>query len=149
VTPITFIVRGIPKPAGSKRGFAIKKGGAYTGRVAIMDACKGSKDWKQDVKQAALAVAPEVPITHALQLTLTFLLPRPKGHYRSGKNSATLRDDAPQYPTKKPDTTKLIRGVEDALTGIIWADDAQIVSQHGHKRFSPFAGVEVLIQEVF
>lgn len=145
MTPITFIVRGIPKPAGSKRGFAIKKGGAYTGRVAIMDACKGSKDWKQDVKQAALAVAPEVRLMGPLAVEFAFTVSRPKGHYGSGKNSAVLKPTAPRYPTVKPDVLKLARGVEDALTGIIWGDDAQIVSEHLTKNYGPFPGVEITI----
>lgn len=147
MTPITFIVRGIPKPAGSKRGWAIKKGGAYTGRVAIMDACKGSKDWKQDVKQAALASAPEALLAGPLIVLFNFLLPRPKGHYGTGKNASVLKLSAPKFPTGKPDVLKLARGVEDALTQVIWGDDAQIVSEIIAKNYSPFPGVEITIRE--
>ena len=36
---ITFKVYGTPKPAGSKRAFPIRRGGVFTGRVAVVDDC--------------------------------------------------------------------------------------------------------------
>jgi Holliday junction resolvase RusA-like endonuclease len=39
-------------------------------------------------------------------------------------------------PVVMPDATKLLRGLEDALTGVVWHDDAQIVSQHVEKRYA-------------
>jgi crossover junction endodeoxyribonuclease RusA len=56
-------------------------------------------------------------------------MPRPKGHYGSGKNELTVKNSAPKYPDKKPDCTKLLRALEDALTGILWIDDSQVVRQ--------------------
>jgi len=46
--PITLFIPGIPAPGGSKRGFAIRKGGVLTGRVAMVDAGgQRTKDWRQ------------------------------------------------------------------------------------------------------
>lgn len=146
---IFFWVDGVAKPAGSKRGFAIKKGGVYTGRVAIVDANKNSRDWKTDVGIAAhrkAGINPEL-WTGPLHLTLAFVLRRPKCHYRSGKNAHLLRDDAPPFPVGMPDATKLVRGVEDALTGILWKDDAQIVTQHVTKRYGDTPGVAIVLRE--
>ncbi|MBA7632259.1 hypothetical protein ES703_39802 [subsurface metagenome] len=64
-----------------------------------------------------------------ISLKLTFFMGRPKGHFRTGKHAGELRPSAPEHPTSKPDLTKLTRAVEDALTGIIWKDDAQVVKQ--------------------
>ncbi len=75
-------------------------------------------------------------ITGPLKLELSFRLPRPKSHYRTGKHSDELRPDSPTFHTSKPDTTKLIRGVEDACTGLIWKDDAQIAIQHAVKVYA-------------
>lgn len=143
--PIEFFVAGIPKPAGSKRGFFIEK----IKRVVIVDACKGSKDWKTDVKAEALKAYPQsLPLWEGpIAVRFTFFIQRPKGHYRSGKNSHLLRDSCPTMPCSKPDVLKLARGVEDAITGIIWEDDAQIVSERLFKRYGDRPGVKIEISE--
>lgn len=129
MTTISFYVHGIAKPAGSKRGFALKKNGVYTGRVAISDDCVKSRDWKTDVSIKARASYSGPLLDGPLSMTLKFYMPRPKGHFGSGKNAQALKASSPGYPTGKPDLLKLTRGVEDALTGIIWHDDAQVVHE--------------------
>lgn len=141
--PISFFVAGDPKPAGSKRGFFNK----FTKHVVITDANPNSKDWKTDVKyQAAQHYSGDLwdcPI----YLKLTFFRLRPAGHYRSGKNAHLLKDSAPKRPTPKPDVLKLARGVEDALTGVIWVDDSLIVDESLHKNYGDKPGVLVEIKE--
>jgi hypothetical protein len=46
----------------------------------------------------------------------------------------------------KPDLDKLVRAVGDALTGILYRDDAQIVSLNASKRFAGLGGDGVLEQ---
>lgn len=142
--PISFFVAGLPKPAGSKRGFFIPK----LNRVAIVDACKGSKDWKVDVKHEAQAKYSGDPWDCPIALRLTFFMPRPKGHFRTGKHASMLRNSAPFYPLTKPDVLKLARGVEDALTGIIYKDDCLIVEEHLFKKYAHQPGVAVELTEV-
>lgn len=55
------------------------------------------------------------------------------------------RPSAPHYPAVKPDATKLVRAVEDALTGICWRDDAQIVNQDVRKRYADTGSARVEI----
>jgi len=143
IEPITFFVEGVAKPAGSKRGFFIAK----LKRVVIVDANPNSKDWKTDVKYEASRAYSGAPLECPISVTFTFHIVRPNGHYRSGKNSHLLRDTAPKYPAKKPDLLKLARGVEDAMTGIIYRDDAQIVSERLFKRFAATPGVTIKITE--
>lgn len=69
-------------------------------------------------------------------MQIKFYLSRPVAHFGSGKNSEILKPNAPQAPTKKPDLTKLIRPVEDALKGLFWKDDSQIVATFGQKTFA-------------
>jgi Holliday junction resolvase RusA-like endonuclease len=141
---ISFFVAGLPKPAGSKRGFFIPK----LKRVVIVDANPNSKDWKTDVKHAAQAAYSGPPLTVPLAVKFAFFMPRPKGHFRSGRNSVMLRDSAPPFPAGKPDVLKLARGVEDAMTSIIYADDSQIVSERLLKRYAEGTpGVQVEISE--
>ena len=147
---IYFTVFGIPKPAGSKTAFAIKRGGVYTGRTVVMDACKKTKSWQATVKAEAKKHAPEKPFVGAVALELLFQMPRPKSHFGTGKNSNLRKTSAPDYPTGKPDVLKLTRAVEDAMTGIIYVDDAQIIFEEIKKKYSSgsFAGVEVRVIDV-
>lgn len=141
--PISFFVAGVPKPAGSKRGFFIPK----LKRVIITDANPNSKDWKIDVKHAAREAYSGPLIDLPLAVRFTFFIVRPKNHFGSGKNASVLKPAAPKFPTCKPDVLKLSRGVEDAMSGIIYSDDSQIVSERIFKRYSRTPGVQVEIRE--
>jgi len=134
---IEFFVEGIPKPAGSKTAFAIKKGGVYTGRTVVMDACKKTKSWQATVKAEAKKHAPETPVVGAVWVEFRFFIPRPKSHFGTGKNSKLLKPLAPSDPVGKPDVLKLARAVEDAMTGIIYVDDSQIIVEDLQKCYDP------------
>lgn len=51
-------------------------------------------------------------------------------------------------PTVKPDIDNVFKAVTDALTGIIWQDDKQIVNAEIAKRFSSMPRVEIEIEEI-
>lgn len=127
-----FTVIGHPEPAGSKQAFVNKR----TGRAQVVDANKKARPWKQ---QVAGLVAAELDGAHfacPVGICVTFFLNRPKGHYGSGRNSGVVKASAPAYPATRPDATKLLRGVEDALTDAgLWKDDGQVVEQTVFKRF--------------
>lgn len=142
---VTFTVNGVAQPAGSKRGFVNHK----TGRVIITDDAKKSRPWKAQVADAAIAAMDGPLLSGPLELVVTFTVPRPKGHFGKGRNAGTVAASAPPFPTVKPDLTKLVRAVEDALTGIVWRDDAQVIAQHAFKEYGEHAvcKVEVLSLE--
>lgn len=141
---ISFFVPGLPKTAGSKRAF-FRPGMRFP---VVVDACKESRNWKSDVKQFAQAVAPIDGLwVDALEVTMIFNLPRPRGHFGIGKNAAKLKDSSPRYHTGRPDVLKMARAVEDALTGVIWKDDAQIVMEHLLKVYADLPGVTVSIEK--
>lgn len=136
---LAFTVYGDAKAAGSKRGFKSK-----TGRVVIVDANKNSKPWKQEVAAAAAEAMREAGLplfTDAVIATFTFYRVRPAGHY--GKNG--LLASARPYPSIAPDSLKLARGVEDAMTGIVWKDDSLIVEEHLFKHYGEPARVEIAV----
>lgn len=62
-----------------------------------------------------------------LSMALLFFLERPTSHYRTGRNSHLLRDDAPAAPIGKPDCDNLAKAPMDALNGLLYADDAQVI----------------------
>ena len=142
---ISFFVPGIPAPGGSKRAFAIKKGGVFTGRVAIVDdAGQRNKDWRQACVVVANDHRPQELFRGALRVDFAFTMPRPKYHFHTSKaREGQLREDAPTYHTSKPDRTKLMRSTEDALKGIIWADDSQIVAGEPTKTYGEIGRAHV------
>lgn len=143
---LRFFVAGEPKTAGSKRAFVIPGKNGGKPRAIVTDDNVRSRDWKTDVQKTAVVAYGMTPLWMGpMEVRLTFYRLRPKGHYRTGKNSHLLRDDVPAWPHVIPDVLKLARGVEDALSGIIWRDDAQIVGERLDKRFGDKPGVEVEI----
>lgn len=115
-----IIVRGNPAPQGSKR---------HVGNGIMVESSKAVKPWREAVTYAAVeARGGALPIAGAVRVVMVFTFARPRGHYRSGKNSHMLRDSAPPRPSGMPDLSKLLRSTEDALTTArIWEDDARVV----------------------
>jgi crossover junction endodeoxyribonuclease RusA len=123
-----FFVPGIPAPGGSKTSY---------GRGRIVDSCKRNKPWRAMVALAAMRAGCK-PMDGPLTLSVTFWMPRPKGHYRK---NGEVKPNAPAYPIVAPDTTKLLRSTEDALKGIAWHDDAQVAYQVGSKMYADREGI--------
>lgn len=48
---------------------------------------------------------------------------------------------------KKPDLDNVVKAVQDALNGVIYKDDAQIVSLHATKKYDMNPGIEILVKE--
>lgn len=139
--PVLVIdVVGLPAPQGSKNAF----NNPHTGKAQMVEsASKKLTPWRQDVKQAArdaLAAAGhyEIPADGVgAAVDITFLMPRPRGHYRTGRNAHLLRDAAPLRPTTRPDVDKLIRSTLDALkVAGVYRDDSHVVSVTGRKVFT-------------
>lgn len=140
MTRLSFEVLGHPEPAGSKRS---------VGNHRIIDANPLVAGWKGEVALAARAAMmrcfgaePEL-MGGAIGVAVVFTRQRPAGHFGSGRNADQLKPSAPAYPTTRPDTTKLWRGVEDAMTGVVWRDDAQVVEQFVVKRYGEPEAVKV------
>jgi crossover junction endodeoxyribonuclease RusA len=145
MTPITFTVPGIPQTAGSKRAFVNPK----TGRAIITDDNRKGKDWRACVQAKANEVYTEPTLLDGpLLLDVIFMFPRPRSHYGTGRYANSLKHNAPMHHTKRPDATKLLRALEDALTGVIWRDDAQVCEQFVRKMYAAIPGARVRIDSV-
>lgn len=139
---LAFVVHGTPEPAGSKRAMPMGRGPGA--RWGVIDANPKAKGWRGKVEQVAGELMNGRPLLQGpLSLVLRFYVQRPKGHY--GKNG--VRQSAPSYPMTRPDVLKLARNVEDALTGVCYRDDAQIVLETLSKDYGP-ERVEVEIREL-
>lgn len=129
IQAIEVYAYGDPKGQPRARAFA------FAGRARMYDPGT-AEGWKAQVAQAIQPHLPEQPIGGALALCLDFVMPRPKGHYRSGKRSDELKDAAPHWHTGKPDCDNLAKAVMDALTTLsIWHDDCQVATLTVTKRY--------------
>ena len=109
----------------------------------VRDSAKRGQPWRLQVAQAAgEAMNGDELLDGALELSVIFTVPRPKGHY----GARGLRPSAPEHPTTRPDVTKLLRAVEDACTGIVWRDDSQVVAQHAYKEYGEPARASVSVK---
>ena len=99
----------------------------------VVEDAKHNKDWRANVALVASeAMKGREVFSSPVALRVDFIMPRPKNHY--GKKG--LKTKAPQAHSSRPDLTKLTRCLEDALTGIVWTDDALIHSQVLRKRYT-------------
>jgi len=147
--PITFFVPGRPATAGSKHGFALKKGGQYTGKVVMVNDNKRYTDWRALVKHIASQAYQGPLLDGPLFLKAQFTLQRPKSHYYQTKaRLGQLKDDAPHWVTSKPDCSKIIRALEDSLTGVIWTDDSRVVRLVTEKVYGEKPRTDVQIYEL-
>lgn len=147
IRQLSFTVFGPAQPAGSKRAFVMKG----TNRAIVTDANPKASVWKEQVaREAGIATGVGVHVLFCgpLSLEVLFVLPRPKAHYRTGKHAHELRPDAPHFHTKKPDATKLLRAVEDAMTGVVWRDDAQVAHQVVRKVYGHPVRCEITVREM-
>ena len=139
---ITFRVDGLPGTKGSVRAFAFR--GAHGKlRATVVNDSKKAAPWAALVSHAAArAMEGRDPWAGPLSVAITFYLPRPKSHF---KRNGELKPTAPRFVATKPDGDKLLRCSWDALTGIVFRDDSQIVEWSGSKVYGkPGATFEIV-----
>jgi Holliday junction resolvase RusA-like endonuclease len=124
---IHFFAAGVPVPKGSMKAFVRGKRAIVTHDNAKV------VPWASLVSYTARQHV-SAPLSGPIEAQLVFALPRPK--------SLPKRHHA---PTRKPDVDKLARLVLDALTGIAWQDDAQVVSLTCAKQYANVPGVTVTL----
>ncbi len=133
---------------GSRRVVPIRrKDGSQTYRLV---ADRRLSDWIATVRLVAKqAMQHDPPWKEPVGIGLEFRFPRPKSHYRGGKpDPDRLRKDAPHLVAKRPDLDKLCRAVLDALTGVVWVDDALVTRLQAIKYYDDTPGVLISIDKV-
>ena len=103
-----FEVHGLPQTKGSTRAFLTADGAPKV----VSDNAR-LKQWEHAVGWSARAAGAQL-LDGPIGLDLVFYLPKPQ------RPKSDL-------PLVRPDLDKLVRAVLDALTGICYRDDAQVV----------------------
>jgi Holliday junction resolvase RusA-like endonuclease len=94
--------------------------------------------------KARVAMGETAPLQGALSVSMYFRLPMPKTTPK--KRMASLLDGSVR-PTKRPDLDNLNKSVLDAMNGIVYADDSQVVTIHSKKVYSTNPGVDICVME--
>ena len=121
---IKFIVNYPPTP--QKRHRDRRGGGKYD----------PSSQQKKDFLILCLQYAPKELPTCAVELTIDFMFKRPKSHYRTGKFSKILKENAPDYHKQVPDLDNLVKFIKDAFKGVFWKDDSQVFLLRARKHWN-------------
>lgn len=119
--PVVFTVNAPPEPL--RRHRAARRGD----RVVAIDDPKNQP--YADLIRWAWRDAGGVTLGHhPIELICCFILGRPKSHWRKGGELSAegLRNERPV--TTRGDISNMVKAVEDALNGLAWVDDRQIVS---------------------
>jgi len=127
VTVFQFTVFGEPQQKGSMRAF-VPKG---WNRPVVTTTNRNLKAWEALVRSRAnQSRAEHSPLGGPIALSINFYFQRPKRLLT--KNTIAVF----QPHITAPDLSKLVRGLEDALSGILFLDDKQVAKIEATKAYA-------------
>lgn len=164
---LRFAVAGVPISQGSKGARIVGRRVPFGGTYAVVapravlfevtDMARKTrpsgalKRWRSAVAACALArrQLEQLDIFKGpVELDAQFVLPRSPAHFIGP--TARLKRSAPAYPGL-PDLSKLIRAIEDAMSGVVYDDDRQVVRVRASKRYGVkggTGGVIICVREI-
>lgn len=135
---VRIIVPGQPEPQGRPR---FSRKGRF---VQTYDPPK-SKQYKERVKYHAKKYAPEILLQGELEIEVLVY----KRNLKSFNKSQTVDAEAKLLrPISKPDIDNYAKGILDALKGIIWEDDGQVVDLIARKYYSAKPRAEIIVRQL-
>jgi Holliday junction resolvase RusA-like endonuclease len=123
---VTFHVPGPPVGKGRAR-FSTKTGRAYTPSQTINAEAHIALCWQQTGAERI----DQGPVF----LEVLALLDRPRSHFNS-RGELNAAGKANWWCIRRPDVDNQIKLVADALNGVAYRDDAQVVTAHIHRRWA-------------
>lgn len=142
---IEFDVLGLPVAQGNAKAFVIPAKGGRKARAILTTGAKGDTplgNWRTAIAEEARKAAAGAPIhrTEPIEVGLAFRFPRPESHYRQATitRARELRLDAPEFVVSRRygDVDKLIRAALDAMTSVLFVDDAQVARVVASRRYA-------------
>ncbi|WP_353990066.1 RusA family crossover junction endodeoxyribonuclease [Pediococcus argentinicus] len=135
---IKIVIPGEPVPQGRPRFVS-------RGKFVQTYDPKKSKDYKKMVANIVKEQYQSKPTKKAVHVELNVYRPIQKS---ITKKIRDLRLSGADRPIVKGDIDNYFKAVTDACTGLIWADDAQIVSTKSNKWYSDNPRVELFVEEI-
>jgi len=140
---LKFAILGVPFAKQSARH--TRTGHCYQTKKVI--------DGERNIRAQIVNQLPEgfVPWTGPVRIIkIMFIFPRPQNHFGTGRNAGKLKDSAPFFVTTKPDLTdNLMKGLCDAMNGVVFLDDKQVaLTGQTMKVYGKQPRIEVEIEEM-
>lgn len=128
---IEFTIPGDPVPKGRPKS-------ARIGNRAILYTPKKTRAYEAYIASAAKDYTPSGGLLEGpLRVSLSFYFKRPKSLSKKCL-----------YHVKRPDIDNIIKSILDALEGVIYKNDSQVVELHATKSYGDPSHVEVKIEEL-
>lgn len=139
IKQISFGVAGQPVAKGRPRAF--KRGnhiGLYTPDKTA--------NYENLVRiEAAKAMQGYPPLSECCSLSVRLYMQMPKSMTKKDRKLALSGE---LRPSKKPDVTNILKGIEDAMNGVVYNDDSQIVDLNVQKFYGEIPGAIITIQKI-
>jgi Holliday junction resolvase RusA-like endonuclease len=88
---------------------------------------------------------PIPPMRGPVEMNVQMFYPIPESWSKKKKEMARLGQIVPD---KKPDSSNVLKSVEDGFTRVVWVDDCQVVDHHITKRFSDSPCVIAIVKKL-
>lgn len=135
---ITFTVDG--DPVGKQRARH-----RFTGKFVQSYTPNKTRTYETSIREAAqAAMGSSEPLETPVTLYLYIRAPIPKSTPKSRLQGFL---DGSVKPIKKPDASNVLKSVEDAMNGVVYKDDSQIVNIHIAKVYASVSGVDICVKE--
>lgn len=132
---VRIVVDGAPVAKGRP-----KIGRLHNGRPVAFTPAK-TRSYESFIRLlASQAMAGRAPMEGPVAMTLTAIFSVPASWSKRRRENAL---SGAERPTKKPDLSNVRKAAEDAMNGIVYIDDSQIVDTEDHKFYGPIARVVI------
>lgn len=133
----TAQVRVPGQPRGKQRPRMTRQGHAYTPHQTVV-----AEAW---VRSCTVDQVGQLALDCPLAVDLTVVVPVPRSWSKKRQEAARTGDTK---PTGKPDLDNIAKLHLDALNGILWLDDAQVVDLRVRKVYGEAPGVVIRLWKV-
>ena len=123
------VAKGRPRFSRQGRTYTPAKTKGYEDEVAVM---------------AKAAMNCLEPLKTPVAVFLYVRLPIPQSYPKKRKEACL---NGSEMPCKKPDIDNIAKTYLDAMNGVIFVDDTQVVDLHVKKLYAAEAGVDVMVME--
>jgi Holliday junction resolvase RusA-like endonuclease len=104
-----------------------------------------TKSYEVEVgKLAKAAMGDQEPLETPMVVCVYISMAVPKSYSKKRRQDCL---DKVERPLKKPDIDNVVKAITDAMNGIVYQDDCQIVSLHSTKVYASEASVSVFVSE--
>ena len=135
---VVIVVPGAPRGKGRPRTAVI------AGRAQIYTDSQTRSEEGAIRSLSAAAMAGKAPYDGAVILRMCAFRPIPQS-FSARKRAAAERGEI--VPTTKPDADNYLK-CSDALNGVVWRDDSQVVTAVIHKRYSDQPRLVIIVKSV-